>query len=107
MKDKPNKHKKKSKKSPWSSLARTVNRINREYKKSKSATYLEKAQMARLKLSIDKLKRELEDSQRSNLVLESKVLDLTNDLAQANLKIVSVTSSLNAILNDLDGGAIN
>jgi len=104
MKDKPNKRKKKS---PWASLARTVNRINREYKKSTSPSYLERAQMAKLKLSIDKLKRELKDSQRSNLELESKVLGLTNDLAQANLKIASASSSLNAVLVDLDSDTIN
>jgi len=104
MKDNPKPNKRK-KKSPWASLARTVNNINREYKNSASVSYLERAQMARLKKSIDKLKRELKDSQRSNLELESRVLDLTNDLAQAKLKIASATECLGAVLVDLDSEA--
>ena len=63
----------------------------------KPMTYREKAQMMRLKMSIGKLKQELEDTQRSNLILEQSI----SDLAQVRERLTSLSSELQSIADSL------
>ena len=60
-------------------------------------TYREKAQMMRLKMSIGKLKQELEDTQRSNLILEQSI----SDLEQVRERLTSLSSELQSIADSL------
>jgi len=63
----------------------------------KPMTYREKAQMMRLKMSIGKLKQELEDTQRSNLILEQSI----SDLEQVRERLTSLSSELQSIADSL------
>ena len=96
------KNKQFAKKSPWASLRRTVNLISRKTKKKDTVSYLDRAQIVRLKSSIGKLKKELKDSQRTNLELEAKVLELEDTIAHAHLKLATISSELAALLHDLN-----
>ena len=91
-----------AKKSPWASLKRTVNLINRKTQQKASVSYLDRAQIVRLKSSIGKLKKELKSSQRSNLELEAKILELEGTITHMHLKLATISSELLTILNDLN-----
>ena len=91
-----------TKKSPWASLRRTVNLLNRKTNKKDTVSYLDRAQIARFKSSIGKLKKELKDSQRTNLELEAKVLELEDTIAYMHLKLSTISSELLTILDDVN-----
>ena len=78
----------------WASRIKSAKRNFRRLAISrKPMTYREKAQMMRLTLSIDKLKQELEDAQRSNLILEQTV----SNLEQVGERLTSLSSELQSI----------
>ena len=78
----------------WRRLTKTVNklnRINRVYRNTNTdSTYREKAEMMRLKLSIDKLKKDLKEAQKSNLSLLKTNDELVAKLSAAETRLSAI-----------------
>lgn len=88
--------------SPWRSLTRTVNELTRISKKRKgSMSYLEKAEMTRLKRSIGKLKDDLKEAQKTNLDLVHIIEDLEAQLSTAAEQLARVSDALKEISTSL------
>ena len=89
--------------SPWSTLTKTVNQLTRiAHQKKNSLSYLEKAEMARLKRSIGKLKEELKESQKTNLDLAHTIDDLENQLSSAASQLARVFDALKELSASLN-----
>ena len=80
--------------SPWKTLQKTVNKLNRIAREKSDPSYRDKAEMMQLRTSIDKLKRELKDSQKT-------ILDLTYTNEKLSLKLKDTQQKLSDIVNDL------
>ena len=80
--------------SPWKTLRKTVNKLNRIAREKSDPSYRDKAEMMQLRTSIDKLKRELKDSQKT-------ILDLTYANEKLTLKLKDTQQKLTDIVNDL------
>ena len=92
-----------SARSPWSSLNKTVNKLNRIAKKRKaSASYRDKAERMQLKNAIGKLKKELKEAQKSNLDLLYTIDVLTKKLEDAAGQLASVSDALNTLRSTVE-----
>ena len=94
MKQKTNFRMRLKSRSPWKTLRNSVNKLNRIAREKADPSYRDKAEMMQLKTSIDKLKRELKDSQKT-------ILDLTYTNEKLSLKLKDTQQKLTDMVNDL------
>ena len=86
--------------SPWASLRKTINQfnhLNRTRSSKPESLYRDKAEMMRLKSSIDKLKKELKEAQKSNLDLECANESLKLKLSLTESQLADILYSLHVV----------
>ena len=88
--------------SPWSRLTKTVNKLTQLANNRKDpGSYLERAEMARLKRSLGKLKEELKESQKTNLDLLHTIDTLEKKLESASSQLARVSDALKDLSTSL------
>ena len=96
------KTKQRESRSPWRTLTKTVNQLTRIARQKKdSASYLERAEMVRLKRLIGKLKDDLKEAQKTNLELGRTNDDLVEQLQAAASQLARVSDALKDISTSL------